>query len=265
MGLALSLPGAAAPLDQRALDAAAAARTTAGPSALGPQPSTLAFDQFVTIDEGSFTISLNGARIGREAFSIRSTQVTGGGGVTVQARATVTYAERRLAPDARTDSAGTVAEYSMTVTRTGGRTATVEGRVAARGVFVITTQSPSGESRHEFAIARDAVVLDDDVFHQYYFVARRAGRPVSAVVPARGVQVALTVESRGAESVTIGDMPARATHIVVMERSGDQRDLWVDSSGRILKVAVPSTGIVALRDELPGPLSPFPGNGASNR
>ena len=53
--------------------------------------------------------------------------------------------------------------------------------------------------------------------------------------------------------VSIGTTELDAKHIVVTEPSGATRDVWVDAKGRVLKVAIPSRNVVALRDDPPVP------------
>ena len=60
--------------------------------------------QVATLDEGSFTIAVNGERVGREDFRIRSTP--GSAGPEVVATASVSYSNRRVLPQMRADSAG---------------------------------------------------------------------------------------------------------------------------------------------------------------
>jgi hypothetical protein len=95
-------------------------------------------------------------------------------------------------------------------------------------------------------------VLDEDVFHQYYFLARgnRTGA-VPVVVPHRNVQVVMRIEERGSASVNVGGQSIPARALVLVEPGGNNREIWVDSQGRVLKVAIPSRGLVALRDEPP--------------
>src|SRR5678809_363974 len=69
--------------------------------------------QVATLDEGSFTISVNGERVGREDFRIRSTP--GSSGPEVVATANVSYASRRVLPQMRGDSAGAPSQYVVEV------------------------------------------------------------------------------------------------------------------------------------------------------
>src|SRR5919206_79045 len=59
-------------------------------------------------------------------------------------------------------------------------------------------QTRQGESAKEYVVASGAVILDEDVFHQYTFVplARRSGE-VTVVVPRRNSQVTGRLEERG--------------------------------------------------------------------
>ena len=225
----------------RYLAAAALTATTALPAA----------SQVVTLDEGTFTIVRNGAAVGRESFTIRSSG-GGPGGAVVQARATVSYDDRRLTPVLKSDSIGSPTEYQLEV-RAGANAAEVLKGVIRRGRFSATMQTPRGENLKEYVVSEGALVLDEDVFHQYYFLARggRTGS-VPVVVPHRNVQVVMRMEDRGPASVAIAGQSIAGRAFVLIEPGGANREIWVDAHGRVLKVAIPSRGIVATRDEPPG-------------
>lgn len=206
--------------------------------------------QVTTLDEGTFTISRNGTPVGRESFSIKSSP-GGMGGPVVQARATVSYDDRRLTPVLKADSIGSPTEYQLEV-RAGANASEVLKGVIRRGRFSATMQTPRGENLKEYVVSDGALVLDEDVFHQYYFLARgnRTGS-VPVVVPHRNVQVVMRIEDRGPASVTIGGQSIAGRALVLVEPTGATREIWVDSQGRVLKVAIPSRGLLALRDEPP--------------
>lgn len=205
--------------------------------------------QATTVDEGSFTITRGGATAGREDFSIRSTP--GIGGTIYKAQAAVTLDGYRMAPALSTDPEGAPLSYQMEV-RAGTQTERLTGQVS-RGRISVRQQGPGGASAKEYVVADGALILDDDVFHQYYFVAQRAPGPVSipVLVPRRGIQTVMRLTSRGAESVVVGGRQLPATHLVLAEPGSGERDLWVDARGRVLKVAIPDRSLVALRDEPP--------------
>jgi hypothetical protein len=208
-----------------------------------------ALAQVTTLDEGTFTISRNGTPIGRESFTIKSSP-GGMGGPVVQARATVSYDDRRLTPVLKADSIGSPTEYQLEV-RAGANAEVLKG-VIRRGRFSATMQTPRGENLKEYVVSEGALVLDEDVFHQYYFLARgkRSGA-VPVVVPHQNVQVMMRIEDRGPATVTIGGQPIPGQALVLVEPAGASREIWVDSQGRVLKVAIPARGLLAVRDEPP--------------
>ncbi len=207
--------------------------------------------QGALVDQGSFTITVNGQRAGREDFQILGP--AGGQGSDYRATATVVYGSggRRLEPELRADSTGTPTYYTVEIKSAGTSqerwTANiVRGRVSAK------IQNPRGESAREFIATSGALLLDDDVFHQYYFVAHRVTNgAVTVIVPQRNTQMQLKVSSAGTDHVTIASQDLEARHLVLTEGDGTKRDLWVDARDRVLKVAVPSRGIVAIRDDPP--------------
>jgi hypothetical protein len=113
--------------------------------------------------------------------------------------------------------------------------------------------SERGQAAREFVVSVGAMVLDDDVFHQYFFLGRRSAEArVPVIIPQRNVQTTVTVARHGTERIELGMTPTEAQKLVVTEQSGTTREVWVDAQGRVLRVAIPSRGIVATRDELPG-------------
>ena len=71
------------------------------------------------------------------------------------------------------------------------------------------------------------------------------------MLPRDNAQIRIRVERAGTERVAIGTREIEGTKLVLTEPSGAKREVWVDSEGRVLKVALPAKGIVALRDDPP--------------
>ena len=224
-------------------------RTLSSTLALLILPSALAGAQVRTIDQGSFTITMNNQRIGREDFSVvedASTQ-----NPVVRAKAIVEYRERglRLQPLLTANAAGASTEYEIVVR--GGPIQKWTGQIERNRVRSFVS-SERGQSAKEFVVSVGAMVLDDDVFHQYYFLAKRAGDgPIPVIVPQRNAQSTVTVTRDGTERFEIGNSQIEAQKLVVTEASGPTREVWVDAQGRVLRVAMQSRGIVATRDEPP--------------
>lgn len=202
------------------------------------------------IDQGSFTITVANQRVGREDFRIEGTP-GGSGGLEYVARATVAFSDRRLTPALRSDSMGTPFDYQIESRGTTTGTERWSGKIT-RGRVSARINSARGESAKEYIVTDGALIIDDDVFHQYFFLARRAAESsVSIVVPRRNVQLVVRLAITGQERVTIGTKDLEARHLVITEPSGATRDVWLDAQGRVLKVAIPSRNLVALRDDPP--------------
>ena len=206
--------------------------------------------QVATVDEGSFTIYQRGTRLGHEDFRIRRMPVTDSTNEYV-ASAVVAYPGRRLSPDLRTGTRGGPLAYTLESKNGAQLQERVSGQFG-RGRFSAVRRTADGESTKEYALGDGAVILDDEVFSQYYFVGQ-SGRPGSfaVVCPRCSSQSTLRLEDRGSERLTIGGSPIEARHVMLRDSGGLDRELWLDARGRVLKVAIPSRELIAIRDELP--------------
>ena len=210
-------------------------------------PMRDAVAQGAPFDEGSFVVTRNGAPFGKEAFRILKSS---GKDQLYTSTAQCAFGERRIFPALTADRAGVPLLYQVDV-KNGGD---VEERLRATGRpgrLHAVLQPRTGESSKEYQISSGAVILDDDVFHQHFFVplARRSG-DLSVVIPRRNSQVTGRLEDRGTEKIKVDGKEVSALHLVISLPDG-ARDLWFDESGRLLKVAVPARGLIALREELP--------------
>jgi hypothetical protein len=212
--------------------------------ALNPRP----FVQASIVDEGSFSITVNGEPAGREDFRIRKTP--GARGFTYIASATVVIRGQRIEPKLETDSSYIPFGYDVT-SRHDGESESLHGRIGG-GRTSVQIQTARGPQAKEFLVAERPLVLEDDVFHQYYFLAKRkAAGAVPVITPRKNAQVTMRVTSGGPDRVTIGNQTIVAERLIVSDQGGGDREVWVDASGRVLKVAIPSRGIVATRDDPP--------------
>jgi hypothetical protein len=152
----------------------------------------------------------------------------------------------------RADSAGVPSRYVIEVKEGQSVEERVDGSVF-RGRVSARLKNSRGESANEFVVSPGALVIDDDVFHQYYFITRRQSPvgPVSVIVPRRNTQVTIRVADGGTEKLTIGGSTLDARRFTIADPGGTNREVWADTAGRLLKVAIPSKGVVALRDDPP--------------
>lgn len=200
-------------------------------------------------DEGSFTISINGRTIGRENFRITAT--TRGDVAEYVARADVTYGDRKISPELHTGPQGAVLTYDVT-TRSGGSNESWKGAVT-RGRLNATIASGRGTAAREYMVPQDALVLDDDIVHHHWFLVLRSRDGSMPVVTPRGsnIKSSVTMSTVGEETLQIGSHNVPAVHLRATSADGDVHDVWVDKSGRLLKLAIPSKGLVAVRDDPP--------------
>ena len=221
--------------------------------ALSLASSSFSFAQVTTVDEGSFTITRGGTlpanRIGQESFTIRRTR--GPGGDVVVANATVTFDTQRIAPALRTDTSFSPLAYQVEV-RTGNDIERLRGRIGG-GRFSAQLKTAKGESSKEYIVSDGALILNDDVFHQYYFLVQRArggSATIPVVIPRRNTQETMRIQSGANEQVRVGTSSVEARHFTIQEPTGATRQVWADAQGRILKVQLDGN-ITATRDELP--------------
>jgi hypothetical protein len=229
-------------------------RTLASVVALSLAFSSASFAQVTTVDEGSFTISRGGTlpanRIGQESFTIRRTR--GPGGDVVVANATVTFDTEHIAPALRTDTSFSPLAYQVEV-RTGTDVERLRGRIGG-GRFSAQLKTAKGESSKEYIVSDGALILDDDVFHQYYFLVQRArggSATIPVVIPRRNTQETMRIQAGANEQVRVGTSSVEARHYTIQEPTGATRQVWADAQGRVLKVQLDGGNITATRDNLP--------------
>lgn len=234
--------------------AAPAASVLAFGLALAAGAPRIAPAQPATVDEGSFTISRGGTRLGREEFRI--VRETAGGAATVTARGVAVYGDRRLAPSLQTGGDSAPQRYQVEVRRGAAVEQRLTGQTTTGTHFNVQAQLDGGEAAREYLLERGTVLLDDDLYHQYYFVAQRGAARGAAVrvpvlAPRRNQQFALWVTADGSDRLTLGGQSVDARHLVLTDRVGGRRELWVDAQGRVLRVLLAAEGIEALREDPP--------------
>jgi YD repeat-containing protein len=202
------------------------------------------------VDEGSFTIVVKGARAGRETFVIRR-QAGAPGSAGYLASGTVLYSDRRLVPALTTDAAGLPLAYTLDVRTGTTRTARVSAQVT-RGRFTLRSQTPSGESARELVLPIGTVLVDEDVFHEYFFIPLASHQgPVSILDPRLGTQSPEQITESGPERVLVGGRLLDAHGLTVTDAHGETRLVWFDAEGRVLRVEIPDRQVVAVRDDPP--------------
>ncbi len=210
--------------------------------------------QIVTIDEGTFDVTVAGRPVGTETFSIVRT----GDGADAQtlARAQVRIdmedGSRQLAPLLRTEGlAHILSRYQLKTAGIDEREVYVE-RSGARRLHA-TVVTSEGQREQEFRFQPDAVVLEDGVTHHFHFLAARiasGSRTVPVLIPAGRDQLTAEISEGTREGVEIAGTSVSAMRYQVRYGTAT-RLVWLDDQQRVLRVEDPDSRRVAVRREVP--------------
>jgi hypothetical protein len=204
--------------------------------------------QSVVLDEGRFTIFLDGHEAGTEAFRIHRD----GMGVdavlvaTAEIRITRDGGTTEMRPSLRTGTDMIPQAYENKIS--GVRTAQVSGWLEGNR-FVARVASEAGESQREYRATTSTVLLEDDVAYLYYFTSRavqQAGGTLSVVAPASGEQYRLQVVSAEIEPFRFGREQLEVRH-VRLQGPDREHEVWLDDQGRVLRVEIPGRNFRAER------------------
>jgi hypothetical protein len=203
-------------------------------------------------DEGTFRVSVDGRTVGTEEFTIRQT----GSGVNVETLATgrvqLNLPTGMLELTPRLRATGLQADPVAYEVAVGGDSPRRIVGSLGGGRFSARIVGPTGEQLREYVASSGAIVLDDGIAHQYYFLARRIrnGR-VPVLIPRENRQVMATVTDHGEEAVTIGGSTYNLFRLTVHPDGGTERRVWVDALNRVIRVEIPATNYVAVRTSVP--------------
>lgn len=210
--------------------------------------------QSVQLDEGTFRIMVGGREVGVETFSIRQNGTGADAVITAQGRVVLDAAGGSNEVLANVQLAGAgLRPVAYDVELRGGDARRINAQVTGSRASARTV-SQSGETMREYLVSDGAVLLDDGVAHHYYFIAQRVEAGATAtpiVIPRDSRQVQATLRSAGRESVETGGGTVTALKIIVTPAGGDERTVWVDDRGRVLRVEVAARNYIAIRTALP--------------
>lgn len=201
------------------------------------------------VDEGTFTVTEKGAPVGRESYRIARTPGPGGQVYLVKGQSAL--GENRISTTLGVDSLGLPVSYRSEHTVRGQLVQLLQGR-GRPGRFSVLKETRSGESAREYLLNSGALLMDEDVFHHFYFVPFGAKLAHLVVIaPRTAEQGRFRVEDRGPESIEIAGQSITSRRYSLIGSSEAGRDVWIDEKGRLLKVAIPEKGLIALRDDPP--------------
>ncbi len=207
------------------------------------------------LDVGSFTLLVNGQRVGREQFSVQ--RVTSQDGGTLEVRSESATGDRRVAMRLETDSVGTPVRYSVEERRGADVTLRLGGQ-RVRGRFATLARSSTGEAAREYLLRPGAVVIEEDGIVQYALLVRDrtladgTGITLPSLTPIANSQgaVRLVLET-STDTIMVAGVRREARRWRVTASSGDLRLVWADPEGRLLRLSIPARNLEALRDDVP--------------
>jgi hypothetical protein len=200
-----------------------------------------------TIDEGTFIVTRAGAAAQTESFKIA--RLDNG---QFRATAQVVAGDDRVSSSLLADSLGTPMGYGIVAKSRGSTTLDVRVLPRGRRLAITSSDNRSNESMKEMPFTPgQCVILDNGLVHQLYFLAlaKRSG-DVDVIDPRNARHDEYGIVGRGLEPIQIGHRSVTATHYSLVNGPAP-REFWVDATGRILRVEMPSAGLVAVREELP--------------
>jgi hypothetical protein len=208
--------------------------------------------QTETEDQGTFQVLVGGRPVGTEDFSITQTGSGENAEIVATGRVRLQLPAGTLDLGPRLRTTGFQAQpvsYEVTI---GGTSPQKIVGTLGNGRFSTRIVTQSGEQLREYLASSGAIVLDDGVAHQYYFLARRmrAGR-VPVIIPRENRQAMATVTSRGEERVQLGSKSPSLYHLVIDIPGGGERHVWVDALSRVVKVEIPDRDYSAVRTVVP--------------
>jgi hypothetical protein len=210
-----------------------------------------AHGQGIVVDQGQFTVTLDGRPAGVEDFVIRR---AGRQGDAVFANATIRLDGPRGHQEVRpllqaAPLDGAAMGYQVSVTGVDA----LELRLQRSGRrYVASIQSSIGDEDREFQARPDTRIVEQQVAHHYYFVRdAREGRPVHVLEPRTRRQLDLVAGPRVDEEIRVGRNVVQARRVEFTVDT-EVRLVWYDRQGRVLRVEVPSEGYIAERSDLVG-------------
>jgi hypothetical protein len=203
------------------------------------------------LDEGMLVVREDTVEVARESFRLSHGRLARGGiGWTLAT--TIRYDRTRpvvvLAPilDVTADTLPATLQYDVADPRQPLR---ILGELG-RGRFTVRIVAHTTERAREFPAGGHPVVLDDSVFALYLFAAWRAAvQPdaLTAIVPRGLRREAVEVQDQGLAPTTVNNGPVTLHHITVTGGPNQVVHLWLDATGRLMKVEIPSRRLSAER------------------
>ncbi len=223
-------------------------------TALGSLGTASASGQSVAMDEGSFSITMDGRSAGTETFAIRRIGMGADSRVIAQGQVQLSLPGGALSMEPILEASETLslAGYQNKVSGTREEVFTLAGTNDRR--FQGRTVSPQGEQVQEYRAASGTILLEDMVAHHYFLLGARldgGSGTIPVIIPGQGRQLQLQYTVTGNETLQLGGAPVEARKVRV-EVAGAVTDVWFDVQGRVLRVEDAARSYRAERTSRPG-------------
>lgn len=205
------------------------------------------------LDEGTFRLVVEGREIGTETFTIRQTGTGAEAVIIAQGRTVYREGARREVITGLQVTGGTLRPSAYDVSVAGDEDQKIGGRVVGTR-FSARVTSSGGERMREYLVSEGAIVAEEGIAHHHYFLAQRVAAGATRLpllIPLQGRQVWATLTTTD-DQVRVAGATVDARRIDVAIEGGDERRVWVDSDGRVLRLELPASGLVAERLAAPG-------------
>jgi len=203
-------------------------------------------------DHGTFEIFSAGRSLGTETFAIRvrSGQIEAHGDVHLQVEQNGKSIEVRTSSNLLLDAHLDPLSYTWNQKGAQSSQLSIDFRSQpARG----RSKTVNGqEDRRDFNLAKDVIVLDDNVIHHYqlavarYDQAKGGKQAFRAFIPQEALPGVITLNFVGPEPVTV-DGDKRTLRRFLLSTELAQISLWVDDQGQLQMVSAPDAQYQAMR------------------
>lgn len=210
--------------------------------------------QGVVVDQGEFSVRVDGRQVGTEEFVVRRAGL--GSGDKVFANGVVSLemggAEQELRLILRAaPGTGSTEQYEVEVRGTGA--AQVRVSLTPQRRYVATIRSEEGAEDREFQARPTTRVLERDVAHHYYFLRNlRPNAEAHVLEPRSRAQATMTSGPHENTEIELSGTVVPARRVTFTLADGEERTVWFDRQGRVLRVEVPARRYVAQRTDLVG-------------
>lgn len=210
--------------------------------------------QTVPLDNGEFEVSIRGARVGTESFSIRRLGTGRAARVIAAAQVRLTLPEGPLNMDALMEASGLELSASKYQNKVSGVESQQIGFELRGSRFEARVASDRGEQVKEYRALPGTVILDRGVAHHFHFLGPRADAgpgTIGVIVPRDGRQARAELALIDSEDLRIGGERLAARHYR-LSGDGASWDVWYDDQRRVLQVSDSESGYLAVRVAPPG-------------